>query len=115
LLAARALVREVPVSADMVALAARTVLATSPSDASAPDEVRRFVRYGASPRGAQALIQCARARALLAGRLFVSSEDLERLAPSALRHRILLNYEADAAGVDADDLVRACFGRAGRR
>jgi MoxR-like ATPase len=112
LLAARELVREVPISADMIALAARLVLLTSPSQAGAPDSVRRFVRYGASPRGAQALVAAAKARALISGRLFVSAEDLERLSASALRHRLLLNYEADAAGVHRDDLVRECFERA---
>jgi MoxR-like ATPase len=114
LLAARELVRELPVSADMLALAARIVLATSPTDPSAPDSIRRFVRWGASPRGAQALIAAGRARALLAGRLFVSVEDVERLVPSVLRHRLLLNYEADSAGVRSDDLARECFERARR-
>ncbi len=112
LLRGRDLVREVPISRDMLELAARTVIATSPADASAPDSVRRFVRYGASPRGAQALVAAARARALLAGRLFVSVDDIERLVVCALRHRLLLNYEADAAGVRRDDLVRECFARA---
>jgi MoxR-like ATPase len=112
LLVARDLVREVPVSRDMLALAARVVLSTSPADPGAPDSVRRFVRYGASPRGAQALVAAAKARALLAGRLFVSVDDLERMAACALRHRLLLNYEADAAGVRRDELVAECFGRA---
>ncbi len=112
LLAARDLVREVPISADMIALAARLILCTSPSESRAPDSVRRFVRYGASPRGAQALVAAAKARALISGRLFVSVEDIERLCACALRHRLLLNYEADAAGVRRDDLVRECFERA---
>jgi MoxR-like ATPase len=98
----------------MLALAARTVLATNPADPTAPDSVRRFVRYGASPRGAQALVAAARARALIAGRLFVAVEDVDRMVVCALRHRLLLNYEADAALARRDDLVRECFARAGR-
>jgi len=115
LLAARTLVRDVPVSRDVFELAARVVLATRPDDASAPDSVKRCVRYGASPRGAQALILAAKARALIEGRLFVSADDVARVAPAALRHRLILNYEADAARVRRDDLVLdACRG-AGRR
>lgn len=114
LLAARKLVREVPASRDMLALAARTVLATRPDDPSAGDSVRRFVRYGSSPRGAQSMIVAAKARALLEGRLFVSEADLAHVATSALRHRLILNYEGDAASVRRDDLVRESFDRARR-
>jgi MoxR-like ATPase len=114
LLRARALVREVPVSRDMLALAARLVIATRPEDSLAPESVRRFVRYGSSPRGAQSLILAAKARALLQGRLFVDEGDLARLAPSTLRHRLILNYEADASGARASDLIREAFERARR-
>ena len=114
LLRARALVREVPVSRDMLALAARLVIATRPEDSLAPENVRRFVRYGSSPRGAQSLILAAKARALLQGRLFVDEGDLARLAPSTLRHRLILNYEADASGTRASDLIRDAFERARR-
>jgi MoxR-like ATPase len=110
----RAVVRALPVSRDVIALAARIALATRPDDPSAPDAVKRYVRYGASPRGAQALLLAGKARALLTGRLFVAEEDLLRVAPAALRHRLILNYEGDAANARRDDLVRECFDRARR-
>ena len=106
------LVREVPASSDMLELAARTVLATHPTDKSAPDDVARSVRYGASPRAGQALLTAAKARALVKGRLHVAEEDLESLAAPALRHRIILGYEGEATGVDPDALVAAAFGSA---
>ncbi|MDZ4773418.1 MAG: AAA family ATPase [Planctomycetota bacterium] len=112
LIGSRALVRALPASRDMIALAARVVLATRPDDASAPDAIKRFVRYGASPRGAQALLLAGKARALLTGKLFVAEEDLARVASAALRHRLILNFEGDAGGARRDDLVRAAFERA---
>lgn len=114
LVGSRSVVRAMPVSDDIVALSARLVLATRPDDETAPDAVRRFVRYGASPRGAQALLLLGKARALLTGKLFVAEEDLARVAPAALRHRLILNYEGEAALVRRDDLVRECLERARR-
>ncbi|MBL8858802.1 MAG: AAA family ATPase [Planctomycetes bacterium] len=111
---AATIVRGLPASKDIAALAARLVLATRPDDDGAPDSVRRFVRYGASPRGAQALVMAGKARALLVGRLHVAEEDLMRVAPAALRHRLILNYEGDAHGARRDDIVRECFERARR-
>jgi MoxR-like ATPase len=112
LLRLQALVRDVPASSDMVALAARLVLATHPEEPSAPDKVRRHVRYGASPRGAQSLLLAAKARALVEGRLFVREDDLEKLAAPALRHRLILNYEGEAALTGTDALVAEAFARA---
>jgi MoxR-like ATPase len=112
LLRLRALVREVPISSDAIALVARLVSATHPADELAGEKVRRFVRYGASPRGGQALILAAKARALLNGRLHVSGDDLERLASAALRHRLILNYEGEAAETSVDEIVREAFERA---
>ena len=109
----RALVREVPAASDMLELVARTVLATH-ADADAPESVRRYVRHGASPRGGQALLWAAKARALLAGRLHVAHEDLEAVCVPALRHRLLLNYEGEAAGVDTAELSRAALAHARR-
>jgi MoxR-like ATPase len=103
------LVREVPVSSDMVELAARLVRCTHPDDEHAPERVRRFVRFGASPRGGQALLLTAKARALVHGRLHVQAEDLEALAPSALRHRLILNYEGEASRITPDELVSDAF------
>jgi len=69
--------------------------------------VRRAVRYGASPRGAQALILGAKVAALLAGRYNVALEDVRAVAPAALRHRLILNYEAEAEGIAADAIITA--------
>jgi MoxR-like ATPase len=102
----RQLARGVPASSEMVRLAARLVRATHPDAREAPEGVRRHVRYGSSPRGGQALLWSAKARALSAGRLFVAREDLEAVCCPALRHRLILSYEGEAAGVDSDALVR---------
>ena len=110
----RQLARSVPASSAMVELAARVVLATHPVP-DAPEGVRRYVRYGASPRGGLALLATARARALLAGRLHVTREDLEAVCTPALRHRLILNYEGEAAGVAVDELLSEAFAFAARR
>jgi MoxR-like ATPase len=102
-----ALTREVPVPTHLVEHAVALVVATHPDDADAPELVRRYVRFGASPRAAQALILAAKATALLDGRPSVSAEDLRAIAPGALRHRLVLGYEATADAVTADHLVEA--------
>ena len=101
----RALVRDVPASSDIVRRIARLVRATHPDDALAPERVRGLVRYGASPRGGQAVLWSAKARALCAGRLHVSDDDVAAVCRPALRHRLILSYEGEAAGVDVDTLV----------
>ncbi len=101
------LTRQVPVAAHLVRHAVDLVVASHPDQASAPDEVRRYVRFGASPRGAQALILTAKATALLDGRPNVAATDIRAIAPAALRHRLVLGYEAVADGVAPDDLVEA--------
>ncbi len=103
------LAREVPASGDVIDRVARLVLATHPGDPTAPEIVRRFVRFGASPRGGQALLLAAKARALLAGRLFVADEDLAVLAAPALRHRLILGFEAEGEGARADEIVAAAL------
>jgi len=106
LLRLRELVRGVPVASDLTALVARTVLATHPDAAGgAPEDVKRFVRYGSSPRGGQAMLLAAKALALWRGRAHVAEEDLERVCRPALRHRIVLGYEGEAAGARGDDLA----------
>ena len=82
------------------------VLATQPESPQSHEGARKYVRYGASPRGVQALLQCGRVRALLRGRLNVSEEDVRNLAGSALRHRIILNFDAHAEGKTEDDILR---------
>jgi MoxR-like ATPase len=104
-LAFRELIREVPIASHVREVASTIVMATHPQWEQAPDVSRRFVRYGASPRGAQALVLGAKVRALTEGRFNVSVEDLTALAAPALRHRIILNFEGEAEGVDVDTLV----------
>ena len=101
----RELIREVPIAAHVRDLASTIIMATHPLWEHAPDITRRFVRYGASPRGAQALVLGAKVRALAEGRFNVSVEDLRVLAAPALRHRIILNFEGEAEGIDIDTLV----------
>jgi MoxR-like ATPase len=101
----RELVREVPIASHVRDLAATIVLASHPQWERAPEATRRFVRYGASPRGAQALVLGAKVRALSEGRYNVSLEDLRAMALPALRHRIILNFEGEAEGVDVDRLI----------
>jgi MoxR-like ATPase len=67
--------------------------------------VRKYVRYGASPRGAQAMVLTAKARALLAGRYNVSTADIVAVAKPSLRHRIILNFEGEAEGLSADSIL----------
>jgi len=104
-LAMSGLVRQVPAASAVTDYATRLVLSTHPTQQDAPDLVRRYVRYGASPRAAQALILGGKVGALLAGRYNVALEDLRAVAPATLRHRILLNFEAQAEGVNPDDVV----------
>jgi len=108
----QALTASIPASSDILALAARTVIATHPDNEAAPELVRRHVRFGASPRGAQALLGAARARALLAGQLHVREEDLEAVVQPCLRHRLMLTYEGEAAGVSAGELAQEAYARA---
>jgi len=104
------LARQVPASSPVAEYAARLVLATHPDHESAPEVVHRYVRYGASPRGAQALLLGGKVTALMAGRYNVALEDIRAVAPAALRHRVLLNFEAQAEGVTADEVVREVVG-----
>jgi MoxR-like ATPase len=100
-----ALTREVPAASHVVRHAVDLVLATHRDQESATDVVRRYVRFGASPRGAQSMILAGKAAALLDGRPSVSTDDLRDVAASVLRHRLVLGYEATADGVTADQLV----------
>jgi MoxR-like ATPase len=104
-LAFRELIREVPIASHIRDLASTIIMATHPQWERAPEPTRRFIRYGASPRGAQALVLGAKVRALAQGRYNVSAEDLKTLAAPALRHRIILNFEGEAEAVDVDVLV----------
>jgi MoxR-like ATPase len=106
-----AMVRRVPAASHVLRYAADLVTATHPEHAGAPDGVRSYVRFGASPRGAQAMVLGGKARALIDGRLNVSGDDIRAVAPLALRHRLVLGYEAAADGVDADELITGVLER----
>jgi MoxR-like ATPase len=103
--ACAALLREVPAAAPVRSFAARLVLATHPDRDGAHADIKQFVRHGASPRAAQALVMCGKVRALLEGRFHLGFSDIRHVATAALRHRLVLNLEAQARGVSADDLV----------
>ena len=104
-LEARDLVREVPIAAHVRQFASTLVMATHPQWEEAPDITRRYIRYGASPRAAQALVLGAKVLALRAGRFAVSVDDIKSIALPVLRHRIILNFEGEAEGIDADRLL----------
>jgi MoxR-like ATPase len=99
-----AAVRDVPAAENVVDFAMRLVRATRP-DAEAPELVRKWVRWGAGPRAGQALLLGAKARALLDGRIVAAPEDIAAVALPVLRHRVLVNFQAEADGVDADNVV----------
>ncbi len=100
-----ALALSTPIPSHVSQYVAQIVVATHPDNAGASSMLRQYARYGASPRGAQALIIGAKINALLDGRSNVSFEDVATVAPAALRHRILLNFEGQAEGLSADDLI----------
>jgi MoxR-like ATPase len=102
----RSIVREVPIAPEVLRYAMRLVLATHADNALAAPIAKASLRYGASPRAAQTLVLGARAHALLAGRSHVAIEDIRAVAPSALRHRLGLTFEADAEGTTADRVVQ---------
>ena|SRR6266542_4034454 len=101
----QALSREVPIADHVKEYAARLVMATHPGELGAPKVTRDYVRFGASPRGAQALVLASKVNALIEGRFNVSYEDIRLVAHAALRHRLILNFEADAEGVTPDTVL----------
>jgi len=101
----RALARSVPVASHVQEYIARLVLATHPEDPQAAPLVRKYVRYGVSPRGGQALMLGAKVTALLAGRYNVAFEDVHAVALPALRHRLILNFDGLAEGVSPDSVI----------
>ncbi len=101
------LIPRLPVTQEAVQLAVAFARASRPLDANAPEEVKRYVRFGAGPRGSQALVLAAKARAALRGESVADIEDIVSLALPALRHRLVLSYRADADGVSDADVVAA--------
>lgn len=99
------LARQVPVASHISQYAAELTIATHPANPEATPMVKKYVRYGASPRGAQALILGAKITSLLDGRYNVAYKDINAVAPAALRHRLLLNFEGLAEGVSSDAII----------
>ncbi|MBV8077213.1 MAG: MoxR family ATPase [Planctomycetaceae bacterium] len=104
------LVREVIVAPHVQDYAIRLALATHPEGPFAADITNQYIRWGSSPRGVQTLVLAAKVRALLDGRYNVSFEDLRRVYLPSLRHRILLNFEAQAEGIDTDEVLLKVLG-----
>jgi MoxR-like ATPase len=105
LLEMRDVVRQVPVSHAVQDYAIRILQASHPDRPEAPETTRKYVRYGASPRGAQAILLGGKILALLDGRFAASSADVKRTTAAALRHRIILNFEGEAEGVSTDKVI----------
>jgi MoxR-like ATPase len=99
------LARRIPIALDLKRYGVALVLASHPEHPLASEKARRFVRYGSSPRGAQAIILAAKIRAILDHRYHVSREDLRACAHPALRHRLILNFEGQAENVQADEII----------
>jgi MoxR-like ATPase len=109
ILGAQRVAREVPIAEHVLRYAGRLIIATHP-DRTELDSVRRYVRWGASPRGLQTLVLAGKVRALLEGRYNVAFDDLHAVAPAALRHRVFMQFEAEADGVSADSLISEILG-----
>ena len=105
ILAMNRLARQIPIADELRRYGIALVLATHPENEQATEMAKRYVRYGSSPRGAQALILAAKIRAILDGRYHVAREDIRAVAPSALRHRLILNFEGQAESIQADDII----------
>lgn len=105
ILAMQRLARDVPIAAEVLNYGARLLRASHPTDPTAPERVRDYARYGASPRGLQAMVLGGKIHALLAGRYHVARGDLRALAAPALRHRIVLNFAGQAEGLHPDQLI----------
>lgn len=97
--------KEIPIAEPVLDYAIKIVMATRPEDDASPELVKKYVRYGSSPRGAQALISTARIRALLCGRYNVSFEDIQTVAYPSLRHRIFVNFDAVSDDITPDMII----------
>jgi MoxR-like ATPase len=99
------LVRGVPVASHVKDYAVRLVLATHPKTETASPISNQYLRFGSSPRGGQTLMLAAKVRALAQGRYHASFDDIQAVAPAALRHRLILNFEAEAEGITTDHII----------
>jgi MoxR-like ATPase len=105
ILEVRAVCRQVLVAPHVQDYAIRLVMATQSDQAEAHDLAKRYIRYGSSPRGAQALVECGRVHALMRGRFHLSVDDVLHVAPAVLRHRIILNFDAHADGQTPETIL----------
>jgi MoxR-like ATPase len=105
-MAYRDAIARIPAAPNVVDYAVRLCRATRPNDASAPDYIKRWIRWGASPRASQFLILGGRARAAIQGRFNVACEDVAALAPLVFRHRIIRSFQADAEGKNTDHIIQ---------
>ncbi|MCL2325335.1 MAG: MoxR family ATPase [Proteobacteria bacterium] len=105
ILSLRSLVAEVPIADHVQGYALRIMLGTHPEMGKPTKQVKQYVRFGSSPRGAQAIIKAAKIRAISEGRFSVSNEDVRFAALPALRHRIILNFEGEAEGIRTDAII----------
>ena len=99
--------REIPIAPDVQDHLVKVVRNTHPDNDKAPEKIKTYVRHGASPRAAQAILSGARAKALLDGRFHVSREDVDAMAVPAMRHRLILSFEGEAEGIETDKLVKS--------
>ncbi|MGG0656816.1 AAA family ATPase [Rummeliibacillus pycnus] len=99
------MVKEVMIAEDMLEYAVDLVVATHSDQPSAPEMIRQYVEYGSGPRGLQSIVKLAKSRALMNGRFHVSIADIKTVAKPALRHRLLLNYEGEASGLQIDEII----------
>ncbi len=109
------LTKMVPAAPEVLAHAAKLVKMTHPDSDNAPEEVKKYIRYGASPRGAQALLLAGKVAALLDGRPNVAFDDIDDVALPALRHRIIRNFEGEAEGITTCSIVEAVVRKAKER
>jgi len=111
----KAICKQVVVAPHVQDFAIELVMATQPGAAGSPPITNRYIRYGSSPRGAQALIECGRVLAVMRGRLHLSIEDVTSVAPAVLRHRIILNFDAHADGETPETVLQKILNGAGDR
>jgi MoxR-like ATPase len=108
MVALQKLVREVDISAALLSYIARIVRASRPAESS-NDKVKEYVRWGAGPRAGQSLVMCAKAHALIQGHFAVTMKDIKAVANAVLRHRILINFQAEASGITTEDIIASLF------
>lgn len=106
LLAMSNIAKNIPIATSVKDYAMKLIISTHPESANSPEITKKYVRYGSSPRGAQAIIKGARVKALIEGRYNVSYDDIKYMAYPVLRHRIVLNFDAVSDGMTSDDYIR---------